>query len=515
MLSGKLKLRTLLIGLSTGGIVLSSTLLLGSFSLLQKSNIERSLLEGNLAYARKLADSVDRHLNNAQRELKWSAEHIDEVNDSETVKREIDRLQSSAGFFNSVAVVSAERIIVYASPTSLQTGIAVHSKNSIDATTLKKPLISEPYTTNAGNYAIVISYPVFNNEKKYIGYIGGTIYLKKQSMLSDILSQHYYDNKTEVSIISNKGGVIYSSNKEKIGYQLELAQEVKNTILTESIGYFYNDFNGVGTLTGYSRMKKTDWNIFITTPPERVTVILLRTVKDAFWIMLSIIMVMLLIVIFISWSISSPLEKLAKATGSKDPTETLAVLPEINTWYAEAVELREAVYQHVLMMFRRVNSLKEEAITDPLTGVLNRRGFNKMAATYEHCPFRCMIAIDIDHFKRVNDTFGHEAGDEVLVSFAGLLKEQCRSHDVISRFGGEEFIILLPDTSLKEAFLIAERIRKVVEITTLPFAGRITMSAGVCGGTDNENLLKYADEALYRAKRTGRNRSCIWQGDAR
>lgn len=509
MLPDKVKLRTLLIGFSAGGIFLSSILILTSFTILQKSNIEKSLLESNLAYAKKLAVSVDRHLTNAQREIEWSAGQIDELKENATVRKEIDRLKSSSGYFNSVALMSSERAIVYASPEELNTeGLIVQSKNSRDATVLQKPLISDPFITSAGNYAIVISCPVYSRKKRYIGYIGGTIYLRKKSMLSEILSQHFYDKNTEVSIISDDGEGIFSEKKDSIEEQLISDREVKKNIIMYKTGHLQNNS---GYLIGYARMTKNDWTVFITTAPENVRDSLMIMLMDSFWIMLSIIIFMVLIGVYIARRISSPLEKLAKATRSEDPSDTLAVLPEINTWYAEAVELREAVHQHVLMMLTRVNSLWEQAMTDPLTGILNRRGFDKMAAVYDHIPLRSVIAIDIDHFKRVNDTFGHEAGDAVLVSLAVLLKNLCRSQDVISRFGGEEFIILLPDTALKETRTIAEHIREKVEATQFPFACRITISAGIAGDDEINALLKHADEALYKAKKEGRNKIVLWE----
>ena len=118
-------------------------------------------------------------------------------------------------------------------------------------------------------------------------------------------------------------------------------------------------------------------------------------------------------------------------------------------------------------------------------------------------------AIDIDHFKKINDWYGHDAGDAVLFSLAALLRQLCRPDDIVSRFGGEEFILLLPLTTLADAARTAERIRETVSTTTFPFAGTVTISAGVAyrgeQASDREALLRRADEALYGAKAAGRN----------
>jgi diguanylate cyclase (GGDEF)-like protein len=154
----------------------------------------------------------------------------------------------------------------------------------------------------------------------------------------------------------------------------------------------------------------------------------------------------------------------------------------------------------------------DSAMTDPLTGLNNRRGFYIQAAQHSEERVQSAIAIDIDHFKKINDRYGHDAGDEVLVSLAGLLRKRCRTLDVISRFGGEEFILLLPGTALNDAAAMAERIREAVSKTSFPFISAMTVSLGVATLSETEEkdaLLRRADEALYAAKGDGRNRVMI------
>lgn len=118
--------------------------------------------------------------------------------------------------------------------------------------------------------------------------------------------------------------------------------------------------------------------------------------------------------------------------------------------------------------------------------------------------------IDIDHFKRVNDTYGHNIGDDVIRLLAKNIKQGSRESDLICRTGGEEFLALLPDTDMKQAVDIAERLRKKVEKMPLPIPENITISLGVTcfipGAEQIDNVLKIADDALYQAKHEGRNR---------
>lgn len=231
----------------------------------------------------------------------------------------------------------------------------------------------------------------------------------------------------------------------------------------------------------------------------------MRTAENALWFLLGIIVLTAAVVALMAGRIAYPLEKLAGMVRNDDSEASLASVP---AWYYEADRLKEAVQDHRLAVAGRMAALSDEAMTDPLTGICNRRGFTLMADRFSDDAAQCVIAIDIDHFKKINDWYGHDAGDAVLVSLAGLLRQACRTGDVVSRFGGEEFILLLPQTSVEDAARTAERIRDVVSTTTFPYVGTMTVSAGVaalsdCGSRDA--LLRRADEALYEAKGAGRN----------
>ncbi|MBI9111881.1 sensor domain-containing diguanylate cyclase [Maridesulfovibrio ferrireducens] len=161
--------------------------------------------------------------------------------------------------------------------------------------------------------------------------------------------------------------------------------------------------------------------------------------------------------------------------------------------------------------------LRMLAGTDVLTGLYNRRQFMELAnIEYQrHCRYGEPLAFimgDLDHFKRINDTYGHESGDLVLKSFADLCKEQFREVDIIGRLGGEEFAILLPSTTLDEAAAVAERLRRVCQerdVFLEEGSLRVTVSLGVAMADKAlglKSLIRRADEAMYRAKSESRNR---------
>jgi diguanylate cyclase (GGDEF)-like protein len=159
------------------------------------------------------------------------------------------------------------------------------------------------------------------------------------------------------------------------------------------------------------------------------------------------------------------------------------------------------------------------SMTDGLTAVDNRRALEqRLHEMFEHSlrlhePVACVMC-DIDHFKKVNDTYGHAAGDAVLKQFAEILKDAAREIDRVGRYGGEEFLLLLPGTVLDSAVTFAERLRQRVDDHTFSFEGgtlKRTMSCGVAAWphprvAGREEMLKAADDALYVAKELGRNR---------
>lgn len=166
-----------------------------------------------------------------------------------------------------------------------------------------------------------------------------------------------------------------------------------------------------------------------------------------------------------------------------------------------------------------VERVKQLAYLDGLTGIFNRRFFElRIAEEIERCrrfDFGLgVLMIDIDQFKRLNDEFGHVLGDEVLRQISSIFHQQVRKIDVVCRYGGEEFSILLSQTSPQQSMAIAEKLRKIVETWEFPGVPRpVTISVGTANypehGTTRDELMKAADSGLYAAKQSGRNRVCL------
>jgi diguanylate cyclase len=215
-------------------------------------------------------------------------------------------------------------------------------------------------------------------------------------------------------------------------------------------------------------------------------------------------------------------EKLAAATTSlhkesKDVERVVSRIVEANAWLQDQlVTAQKTIREQALELERRMT----EANSDCLTGIANRRAFDmelqrQLARWQRYGSMFTLVLIDIDHFKSVNDQYGHLGGDAVLRATAELLTSNLREVDFAARFGGEEFAVLLCETDHHTALVVADRLRKTIAAAQIPWEGQqlsITVSVGVAALSrfdDVEAVIKRADEALYVAKREGRNRTAL------
>lgn len=204
----------------------------------------------------------------------------------------------------------------------------------------------------------------------------------------------------------------------------------------------------------------------------------------------------------------------------RDGSSAVAHIVEIGGGDAWAVFVdgrQDALLETLSRLQTRVSELERRATTDSLTGAWNRAHYDQIVEIELNRSARyrqpvSLILFDIDHFKHINDSFGHDAGDAVLRELSRLAGDGIRSTDMLFRWGGEEFVVLTPTTGYRGASALAETLRRMVERHAFPAAGALTVSLGIAEHADGEGALDWfrrADTALYEAKHGGRNRACV------
>lgn len=215
--------------------------------------------------------------------------------------------------------------------------------------------------------------------------------------------------------------------------------------------------------------------------------------------------------------------QLADAKGATDVRKLVAgVIEETRRMQQQNQALQAQLKTstgEIAQLRRDLESVKREAMTDPLTGLANRKYFDialqeRMRQSFGSGSPLCLLMLDIDHFKRFNDNYGHQLGDQVLKLVARTLTDTVKGRDLPARFGGEEFAVILPETALRNAVTLADKIRlavasrRIVKKSTGEELGTITMSIGAAEYTFGESAqdwIQRADAALYEAKHRGRN----------
>ena len=377
-----------------------------------------------------------------------------------------------------------------------------------------------PYHDAATHEWLLSTSKVLHDDEGYITGVFGCdssidIIMDQLSKRGDIYQSSYS------FVVNSEDRIILHPIKAYLGKDVsEIAQRDLSNVPDE--GYIEYEVNGVEKVAFFNKATEADWRVVTTV--ERYDVI-----KDIFYeIGLYAFCIFLICVVlgFVQSSILSkkfslPLEQLHRKVKSvaeghwESEDDTPYPNNEIGMISQDIEKLTTEELYSKSKELKRLNALLEErATTDQLTGVSNR---HKIDEDLEHLyqrlarynqPFSIML-LDLDWFKQVNDTHGHQMGDTTLKELASVLRESVRSIDSVGRWGGEEFMIVCPETHLEEVRMLAERIRTSVERHEFTIGERVTISVGVaqCSRAESiENVIRRADKNLYSAKESGRNR---------
>lgn len=509
-------LRQLITALALLGTLITVVNMFIASAKVQKQAIIENALLTNEAYASKLADSTQLFLEAVQSELEYGAEVIAKNwRNKNSLKQEVQRLSNKNEIFNSVVLVDANSVTINTSSNAAELiGSKLNTVGSIQSLTERKPLISHPYNSTLNNLLIMISHPIIQEDGTYLGFLAGTIYLKQKNILNRLLGEHYHKDGSYIYVVDQEKRVLYHPNPDRIS-SYPYTNKLLDLVVSGRTGHAQaKNSEGVEMLSGYSYIPAAKWGVVSQRPLESTLDAHDGLMTKIITVSLPINFAILVFIWFCARLISNPLRQLSAHARTMREKSTLKRVKGIKAWYFEANELKSAFLFGLQNIHDDVVQLREDVRTDPLTGLNNRRALDYILqkCNQDKSSF-AVIALDIDHFKLVNDTFGHDVGDLVLKKLAQLMSQSSRDKDYCIRVGGEEFIIILPDCALKVASEIAERLREVVASTEFPVIDNLTISLGVAEwplhNQEALEVLKLADKMLYAAKQAGRNQTKV------
>lgn len=325
------------------------------------------------------------------------------------------------------------------------------------------------------------------------------------------------DGISQAMILDKSGTVIMHSSLTEVG-KIRNEQRFKISLQQDAPGVSEDYLNENGDLTNdiYAPIKVSGTHLgafFVTCPQQHIAKQIHKLKIHIMAFLACGILPGIIFAILLASHLTNPLRRLTRVAGQITdgafPQEELCI-----TGYDEIATLTESFNA-------MAKKLKKMVYHDPLTGAYNRQMFQQriaqeIAHSHRHDQPLSLLMIDIDHFKLINDTLGHLIGDKVLKELSDLLCKTVRTDDYLARFGGEEFVVIAPDTTIETAFVLAERIRATVAAHKFDIGGadtrRLTISIGVATLNNKEmtadDLIRNADDALYAAKESGRNRVC-------
>lgn len=479
----------------------------------QKTLLIDNALESNRVYAEKLADFTDEIIGSMQKKLAFKSKAIvANFHDKAKIRNILNDLLHSSNGFNAIQIIN-ENGIVEATTSSLllKEGMQLHSDVSKEILRKKAPMISAPYHGTTRQNILAMSYPLFDHQNRYKGYVQGTIYLQETNIIQSTLGEHYHRDGSYIYVIDQQRHLLYHIDKNRLNTVVSsntaidavLSGKFGTTIMTNKEGQIM--------MAGYAPIPSLGWGIIVQRPLDSSFTRLYELIRLTVEKTLPLLIISIIIILYLSYLIALPLWKLAIHAREMDDKNTKDDLNNIHAWYFEAEQLKESMLYGLKQVDTKIDQLDREAITDPLTGLTNRRGMERQLAEWKDTPY-ALLLFDIDHFKKINDTFGHDCGDIVLQALATQIRLNFRPKDLLCRLGGDEFAVLMPYTLIPEASDAAYRLKNAIERHQFEHNCSITISVGISHNTfapDLDSLFTQADTALYQAKNKGRNQVVI------
>jgi len=520
--TGKISFMILCSGLVVFTVLMTTVLQLAAGYRAEQRLLYDTTLELNQATAKQMAVTMNSLIRSMKSSLRYGGEAVGKTwEDAEGAQARLDLLREGGGMlFNSMLLVSADGVVRTTSPSDLGLqGKTLSSAAGQEALRSRATYVSEPYVGATGRLIVLLSEPIFAADGAYLGMLAGTVYLEQSNVLSDafgtgtILASGSY-----TYIVDGNGNLVYHPDSDRLGESVVRNPVVQELMRGREGRMQVTNTRGRAFLAGYYPVEENGWGIVSQTPLTTVERALARQTWSRLAYAVPLCLLMLVAAVYLARRLAEPFVVLSGVARKLSDGERVSESLLGGHWNREADALGKSMLIAMRAMQQHRDRLTTEAMTDPLTGLPNRRAMNEAVerriAAGE--PF-ALLVMDIDRFKAINDTYGHAVGDEVLRFLAETAKAALRPSDRCYRFGGEEFVVLLPELDAATAYPAAERLRGALERTPSPAGRPVTVSIGLAefpaDGVTPEQVFEAADEAMYRAKQEGRNRTLIAKRD--
>jgi diguanylate cyclase (GGDEF)-like protein len=480
-----------------------------------KSALTENHLENNYRYTVKVAIITSDLIKNMKQNLNTLSMIIGK---GEFDQSDLDRWEEASHvYFNSLFTADENGVVQLISPVSVAKNTSIKPGTKISTDLMKKaledrvPFISEPYLAQSGNLMILLSYPVFDTAGSYQGVVDGTVYLQSDNSLKRILNLHQFSDESVVFVVDRTGRIIYHPDSKLINQSAADHPDIQYVMQGKNgTAKVIND-SGSEFFSGYGYIEETGWRIIAQTPVSVIN----KPLQELTVKMISRTLPLFIIILLCAWILANhllkPINTLAKFSEEAVQTKKTLLsfrMLNINTSIYEVKQLYQQLLKHFQLLDYQIQQ-------DGLTGILNRRAFEqKIKEWYDRKISFSLILIDIDHFKKINDQYGHLVGDDVLKFLASSMKEAAGEKDFCFRYGGEEFAILTEEPDFIKVIAIAERLRSATAASFSPSWKSVTISIGIASFQVEDKLpeevIKRADIALYQSKHHGRNKVTVY-----
>nr|WP_305121005.1 sensor domain-containing diguanylate cyclase [Saccharibacillus sp. JS10] len=479
--------------------------------------LEARTLETNSREAQRIAESVDLLFDSIDRSLRTFAGefiHDQKLKSSAEASRTLRLLYESTDYYAEVFVANPDGKVVAA-----YSGEPSDSRiNNIEASLLKQAMRvrgsfqSLPYRDAQSGMAILSTDAIYAEDGTYQGVVGGILHMESDIIRDGLFGNRTIDEQNSFAyIVNEQATLIYHTDPARQSEDINSNQVISDLSQGRSGKQKWTSETDQRYLVAYTYSHTTNWGILVQTPNRWISEQQNEQLRRTLFVVLVPFFILVITTLWLADRIAAPFVSLTNFVARAAERPQDAAIPTVRRhWNREVDLLSGAVMRTVQEMKRQNRDLSDFAWKDSLTGLLNRRAIDetlqKLEGDNRHF---ALLLIDIDYFKSVNDRYGHAAGDTVLREVAHILEHTISSRDLCGRYGGEEFVVILPDLSLQETYQVAERLRVAVAAHENELGIPVTLSIGGAvspmQSTQVDELLKLADRALYRAKERGRN----------